>query len=90
MEEGEVFGGTRTIEVTVVVQKFVKVTEYRQITVITDVTGIPKENITDELLRIEDVIGENVLTVVVSGELTPPEEMGNHQSKGYSMLQQSW
>ncbi|HHU93172.1 MAG TPA: DUF3794 domain-containing protein [Halanaerobiaceae bacterium] len=76
LEEGEVFGGTRTIEVTVVVQKFVKVTEYRQITVITDVTGIPKENITDELLRIEDVIGENVLTVVVSGELTPPEEMG--------------
>jgi len=74
--EGEVFGGVRTIEVTVVVQKFVKVTEYRQITVITDVTGIPRENITEELLRIEDVIGENVLTVVVSGELRPPEEMG--------------
>ena len=76
LEEGEVFPGERTIEVTVVLQKFVKVTEYRQITVITDVTGIPEENISEELLRIEDVIGENVLTVVVSGELTPPTELG--------------
>ncbi|NLM97777.1 MAG: DUF3794 domain-containing protein [Halanaerobiaceae bacterium] len=76
LEEGEVFPGERTIEVTVVVQKFVKVTEYRQITVITDVTGIPEENISQELLRIEDVIGENVRTVVVSGELTPPTELG--------------
>ena len=76
LQEGEVFGGVRTIEVTVVIQKFVKVTEYRQITVITDVTGIPRENISEELLRIEDVIGENVTTVVVSGELRPPQEMG--------------
>lgn len=76
LNEDEVFEGERTIEVTIIVQKFVKVTEYRQITVITDVSGIPRENIVEELLRIEDVIGENVLTTVVSGELTPPEEQG--------------
>ncbi|MFP4016655.1 MAG: SPOCS domain-containing protein [Halanaerobiales bacterium] len=76
LEPGEDFPGVRTLEVTVVIQKFVKVTEYRQITVITEVTGIPEENVTEELLRIEDVIGENTVTVVVSGELTPPPELG--------------
>jgi len=76
LEPEEDFPGVRTIEVTVVIQKFVKVTEYRQITVITDVTGIPEENVTEELLRIEDVIGENTVTVVVSGELIPPPELG--------------
>jgi len=76
LDPDEEFPGVRTIEVTVVIQKFVKVTEYRQITVITEVTGIPEENVTEELLRIEDVIGENTVTVVVSGELTPPPELG--------------
>lgn len=64
--------GARTAEVTVVIHKFVKVTEYRQITVITDVSGIPEENITEELLRIEDVIGENTISSVVTGEISPP------------------
>lgn len=62
----------RTIEVTVVITKFVKITEYRQITVITDVTGIPEENIQEELLRIEDVIGENTVTSVITGRLELP------------------
>lgn len=64
----------RTIEITVVLTKFVKVTEYRQITVITDITGIPEENITEELLRIEDVIGENTITTVIEGRVTRPNE----------------
>ncbi len=62
----------RTIEVTVVLTKFVKVTEYRQITVITEVTGIEEENIAQELLRIEDVIGENTVTTVISGRIEVP------------------
>ncbi len=62
----------RTIEVTVVLTKFVKVTEYRQITVITEVTGIDEENISQELLRIEDVIGENTVTTVISGRIEVP------------------
>jgi len=62
----------RTIEITVVITKFVKVTEYRQITVITDITGIPEENITEELLRIEDVIGENTVSSVITGQIQLP------------------
>lgn len=65
--------GTRNIEVTAVITKFVKVTEYRQITVITEVTGIPDQNITSELLRIEDVIGENTVTTVVTGRVELPD-----------------
>ncbi|MFW6035743.1 MAG: DUF3794 and LysM peptidoglycan-binding domain-containing protein [Halothermotrichaceae bacterium] len=65
----------REFEVTVVIQKFVKVTEYRQITVITDVSGISEENITEELLRIEDVIGENTVTVVATGTLPLPDNL---------------
>ncbi|MFP4660612.1 MAG: SPOCS domain-containing protein [Halanaerobiales bacterium] len=75
LEPDEDFPGVTTLEVTVVIQKFVKVTEYRQITVITEITGVPEENVREELLRIEDVIGENTVTVVVSGELTPPPEL---------------
>ncbi len=63
----------RTVEVTVVISKFVKVTEYRQITVITDLTGIPEDNITSELLRIEDVVGEDMATTVISGRIELPE-----------------
>jgi LysM repeat protein len=62
----------RKVEITVVLSKFVKVTEYRQITVITEITGIPEENITEELLRIEDVVGENTVTTVVTGQVTVP------------------
>ncbi|MFW6006939.1 MAG: DUF3794 and LysM peptidoglycan-binding domain-containing protein [Halanaerobiales bacterium] len=61
--------GTRAVEVTVVISKFVKVTEYRQITVITDVTGIPEEDITEELLKIDEVIGESTVTTTVSGRI---------------------
>ncbi|MCG8515490.1 MAG: DUF3794 domain-containing protein [Halanaerobiales bacterium] len=64
---------SRTVEVTVVLTKFIKITEYRQITVITEISGIPEENITEELLRIEEVIGENTVTVVFSGELNLPD-----------------
>jgi len=62
----------RRIEITVILTKFVKVTEYRQITVITEVTGIDEENISEELLRIEDVIGENTVTTVISGRIEVP------------------
>mgnify|MGYP006292919831 FL=1 len=62
-------GVVRTVEITVVLSKFVKVTEYRQITVITDVTGIPDEDIEQELLKIDDVIGESTVTTVVSGQI---------------------
>ncbi|MCF8002380.1 MAG: DUF3794 domain-containing protein [Halanaerobiales bacterium] len=63
----------RTVEVTVVITKFVKVTEFRQITVITDVTGIPEEDITEELLRIDDVIGEETITTTISGRIEVPD-----------------
>ncbi|MFW5981641.1 MAG: DUF3794 and LysM peptidoglycan-binding domain-containing protein [Halanaerobiaceae bacterium] len=65
----------RTIEVTVVIHKFVKVTEYRQITVITDVTDVPAEDIREQLLKIEEVIGEDVETVVVTGTLPVPDTL---------------
>ncbi|MFW6238332.1 MAG: DUF3794 and LysM peptidoglycan-binding domain-containing protein, partial [Halanaerobiales bacterium] len=58
----------------IVLTKFVKVTEYRQITIITDVTDIPEEDIDEQLLRIEDVIGEETDTVTVSGRIGIPEE----------------
>ncbi|MEC9488378.1 MAG: SPOCS domain-containing protein [Halanaerobium sp.] len=63
----------RTLEVTVIISKFAKVTEYRQIEIITDVTGIPEENLVTDLLRIEQVLGENTLRTVVEGELTLPD-----------------
>ncbi len=65
--------GTRSLEVTVVLTKFAKVTEYRQITVITEISGIPEDNITSQLLRIEDVVGENTVTTVVSGRIEVPD-----------------
>ena len=63
----------RTVEITVVITKFVKVTEFRQVTVITDVTGIPEEDIFEELLKIEEVIGEKTVTTVVTGEVDREE-----------------
>ena len=59
----------RTVEITVVITKFVKVTEYRQVTVITDITGIPEDDIVDELLKIEEVIGETTETTTVTGRI---------------------
>ena len=64
--------GTRNLEVTAVITKFVKVTEYRQITVITEISGIPEQDISSELLRIEDVVGENTVTTVVTGRVELP------------------
>lgn len=64
----------RTIELTVVLTKFVKVTEYRQITIITDVTDVPEEDIDEQMLRIEDVIGEETVTTTISGRIPLPEE----------------
>lgn len=63
----------RTVEVTVVITKFVKVTEFRQITVITEITGIPEEDVTEELLRIDDVIGEKTVTTTVTGRIDVPD-----------------
>ena len=64
----------REIELTIVLTKFVKVTEFRQITVITDVTDIPEENIEEQLLRIDEVIGEETVTTTVTGTVEVPEE----------------
>ncbi|WP_018248288.1 DUF3794 and LysM peptidoglycan-binding domain-containing protein [Orenia marismortui] len=62
----------RIVDVTVVLKKFVKVLDYRQITIISDVTGIRKELVEKELLRIENVIAEDTYSVVVEGILDVP------------------
>ncbi len=69
----------RTMEVSVTVREFVKVTEYRQLTVITDIKGISYEQIEEESLRIEDVIGEKSHRQLVEAQIkisqdNPPAE----------------
>ncbi|MFW6308978.1 MAG: DUF3794 and LysM peptidoglycan-binding domain-containing protein, partial [bacterium] len=59
----------RTVEITAVITKFVKVTEYRQVTVITDVTGVADEDLVTELLKIEEVIGETTETTSITGQI---------------------
>lgn len=63
----------RTVEITVVITKFVKVTEYRQVTVITDITGVPEEDIVEELLKIEEVIGETTKVTTITGQVDRDE-----------------
>ncbi|ADL11629.1 DUF3794 and LysM peptidoglycan-binding domain-containing protein [Acetohalobium arabaticum] len=64
----------RTIEVTATLRKFAKVVEFRQMTIVTDITGLEHGLIDKELLRLNDVIDENVITEVVAGEIDVPEE----------------
>ncbi|OCL25763.1 peptidoglycan-binding protein [Orenia metallireducens] len=66
------FVDERTVEVTVVLKKFAKVFDYRQMNIITDVTGIREELVEKELLRIENVVGENTYQVVVEGIIDVP------------------
>jgi len=63
----------RTVRVTVTIRKFVKVVEFRQVTVITEVTGLDDAIIEEELLRLEDVVGENTIQTIVAGTIDVPE-----------------
>jgi LysM repeat protein len=64
----------QTVEVTLTLRKFVKVVEFRQITVVTEVTGLKEGIVEEELLRLNDVIGENTIQSIVEGELDVPPE----------------
>ncbi|WP_408955239.1 SPOCS domain-containing protein [Natroniella sp. ANB-PHB2] len=68
------FVDERTVEVTVVIRKFAKVTDLRQITIVTDVKGIKEDLIERELLRIESVIAEDLEQIIVRGTLDVPPE----------------
>ncbi len=59
----------RTVRLDIVLTKFVKVTEYRQINIIRDVTGIPEEKIESRLLKVQNVVGEDTVSRVVTGRL---------------------
>lgn len=63
-----------TVEVTVTLRKFVKVVDFRQITLVTEVTGIDQKLVEEELLRINDVIGENTIQTIVEGDVDLPAE----------------
>ncbi len=64
----------RSVEVNVIIRKFAKVLEYRQITIVTDVKGIRQELVEKELLRIENVVAENTAQVIVEGVIEVPEQ----------------
>ena len=67
LQEGEVFGGVRTIGSNRGnTQKFVKGNRVQADYSHNRCNRYTKENISEELLRIEDIIGENVTAVVVS------------------------
>ncbi|PRX34800.1 uncharacterized protein DUF3794 [Orenia metallireducens] len=68
------FVDDRTVEVTVVIRKFAKVFDYRQINIITEVEGIRESLVEKELLRIEHVIGENTYQTVVEGIIEVPTQ----------------
>ncbi|MGM0470891.1 MAG: DUF3794 and LysM peptidoglycan-binding domain-containing protein [Bacillota bacterium] len=63
----------RTVEVTATLRKFVKVVEFRQVNVVTDITGIEEQYVKRDLLRLNDVLDENVITEVVTGEIDIPD-----------------
>ncbi|WP_027339779.1 DUF3794 and LysM peptidoglycan-binding domain-containing protein [Halonatronum saccharophilum] len=63
----------RTLRLTVIIRKFAKVFDYRQINIITDVTGIRKDLVEKELLRIENVVAEDVYQVIVGGIVDVPD-----------------
>lgn len=63
-----------TVEVTVTLRKFVKVVEFRQVELVTEVTGIDQELVEEELLKINDVIGENTIQTIVEGDIDLPPE----------------
>ncbi|SJZ74760.1 DUF3794 and LysM peptidoglycan-binding domain-containing protein [Selenihalanaerobacter shriftii] len=64
----------RTVRVTVTIKKFVKVVEFRQVTVITEVLGLEDGIVEEELLRLNDVVGENTVKSVVKGEIDVPPQ----------------
>ncbi len=67
------FVDERTVEVTVVIRKFAKAFDYRQLNIVTDVTGIEEELVEKDLLRIENVVGENTYQVIVEGIIDVPD-----------------
>ncbi|OCL26383.1 hypothetical protein U472_10285 [Orenia metallireducens] len=68
------FVDNRTVEVSVILRKFVKVFDYRQITVISEIEGIREELVEKELLRIEHVVGENTYQTVIEGIIDVPTQ----------------
>lgn len=64
----------RQIEVSVTLKKCIKVTELRQVHMITDIKGLPPESVQEELLRVEHVVGDNVLNTDLEGRMIVPQD----------------
>lgn len=64
----------RTVDIRVVVSAKVKVTVTEQLEVVTEVTGPPDLQVTRELLKVEDVIGDAHAQALVTGRLIVPLE----------------
>ncbi|HHY47978.1 MAG TPA: DUF3794 domain-containing protein [Firmicutes bacterium] len=69
-----------TIRVEVLVRAFAKVTKTEQLEVVTDVKGPEDLKVTKELLKVEDVVGEQASQVVVTERVAVPEEKPDIQS----------
>ena len=64
----------RTVDVRVVISARVKVTVTEQLEVVTEVTGPADLQVTRELLKVEDVIGDAQAQALVTGRLIVPFE----------------
>src|SRR5690606_15293063 len=64
----------RTVDIRVVVSAKVKVTVTEQLEVVKEVTGHPDLQVTRELLKVEDVIGDAHAQALVTGRLIVPFE----------------
>lgn len=61
------------ISVQVVLELFAKVVRTRALEVVTDVSGLPGLNVSKELLRVQEVKGENSAQTIVKETLTVPD-----------------
>ncbi|WP_425415778.1 DUF3794 and LysM peptidoglycan-binding domain-containing protein [Orenia metallireducens] len=64
------------LEVRVLVDIFVKVTESKQIEIVTAINSDEVE-VEEELLRVEEVIGEDTVTETITVEISPPDVKPN-------------
>ncbi|HHV61062.1 MAG TPA: DUF3794 domain-containing protein [Firmicutes bacterium] len=71
---------SQTIEVEIVLQAFAKVTRTEQLEVVTDVTGPEGIKVSKELLKVEEVVGEQTSQAVITDRVMVPEEKPDIQS----------
>lgn len=65
--------GPRQLEVTLTIKEQAKVTEKRQLSMVTDVKGLPANQLEEELLSIEDIQGESTVDLLLEEKLEVPE-----------------